>query len=93
MVLAVSLAYLLVYVCLSSSGGYTSRLYVSGRFRYQGGLGMPDMVVWQPVMLKAGFDEPEGIAWLFAPLISIDHRIWHRPVYIDDWSSPAADGK
>jgi hypothetical protein len=73
--------YILAYIILSINGRYYGKV-VSGKARYNFGLGVPDVYVWQPkYMLLLPYDFNYLGTFYFGP-IWLDRCFWHKDVPI-----------
>ncbi len=74
--------YLLSYFILTLLGGYSEFLSRSGAIRYGFGMNAADIREWQPrgVIKYSGRCNFPGA--MYAPLVDIDRRFWHKPMQI-----------
>lgn len=72
------------YAVLSVCGNEKPRLVISGKYRWPGGLGLHDTVVWNPALLEVGYPCGSGASEIYSPLSWLDHRFWHKSRSIFD---------
>lgn len=78
------LVYTIVYSALSLFGSY-SRVRSSGRSRYNHGIGVADVFVWEPLGMSVFPKKPgDAIACFFWPMILVDRAVVHHDMYLED---------
>jgi hypothetical protein len=71
--------YVGLYLILSLFGAYSALLSRSGTRRFAWGMAVSDVREWQPYGVMKYSDRHNLLGVIFAPLVDIDRRFWHKP--------------
>lgn len=81
--------YAVSYVVLSLAGNYSGYLSISGKVRYESGLAVPDVREWEPYGVFKSNRGYNFLGLIYAPLVDLDQRFWHKAVDVFSDEGPA----